>query len=501
MPLDTPHVMKYYLRATYPCAAGLLTSMGNAPVSWPALTLIGVGIVVYLFSKAKGVVPSFMVGVLFGTGYYLATLSWLVFPFLVEPAKNGWMAPFALIVTAVGLSLLWGLVFGVPALLKDELRYKYFFLGLSWIAVELLREHLFTGFPWGMFAYTLDGTPIIQITSIIGANGLTGLIIFLTILPFVWKNFGQGALISITVLVAIWFWGWQRVPPKMHFEPSGGIVRIIQPNIPQKDKWEPLKQSENFNLLLDLSNSAGKNNASLIIWPETAVTVFVDEKDMSNISARIGHRPLVAGYRRYNDNRMYNSLMSLDAKGSLEQIYDKQHLVPFGEFIPFEGFLKWILVSGLANDEIWDFSEGTGMSFLDLPVLGTVRALICYEAIFPHEVRTDRRPDILLQITNDAWIGNSWGPKQHFVMAKTRSTELGLPLVRVSNNGISAVIDGYGRIVSKLDVGTRGVLDSQIPASQPATFYSKAGDWPLRFLLFLSGAFLFIRSKIITNIS
>ena len=125
--------------------------------------------------------------------------------------------------------------------------------------------------------------------------------------------------------------------------------------------------------------------------------------------------------------------------------------------------------------------------------------MICYEAIFPHEVRTKERPDTLLQITNDAWIGNSWGPKQHFVIAKTRSTELGLPLVRVSNNGISAIVDGFGRPVQLLDVGTEGVLDSQIPQSHPPTIYAKVGDWPLKISLFLLGVSLLIRSKIITN--
>ena len=490
--------MNLPFRPIYPFLAGLLASMGNAPVSWPIFTLIAVGIAVYLFSRETRFFSSFMVGYLFGAGYFLVTLSWLIFPFLVEPSDTGWMAPFALILTVLGLSLFWGISFGIPNLWKHNSKDRFLILGIGWVAFELLREHLFTGFPWGLLAYTLDGTPVMQVTSLIGANGLTALIIFLAIIPFIWKRFGHGVGISIGIFAIIWFWGWQRLPIETEFT-SGETIRIIQPNIPQRDKWDPILQGEFFDLLIDLSNTPHENEPNLVIWPETAVTVFIDEEDMAFLSSKINNVPLISGYRRFAENRMFNSLMVLNTNGELNQVYDKQHLVPFGEFIPFEGVLKWLMGSGLANNEIWDFSEGTGSRFITLPVLGKTRALICYEAIFPHEVRTKERPDTLLQITNDAWIGNSWGPKQHFVIAKTRSTELGLPLVRVSNNGISAIVDGFGRPVQILDVGTEGVLDSQIPQSHPPTIYAKVGDWPLIICLFLLGVSLLIRSKIITN--
>ncbi len=491
--------MNLPLRSVYPFLAGLVASLGNAPITWSIFTLIGIGFAVYLFSKENSFYSSFKVGYFFGAGYFLVTLSWLIFPFLVEPDKTGWMAPFALVLTALGLSLFWGISFGIPNLWKNESKDKFLVLAVCWVAFELLREYLFTGFPWGLFAYTLDGTPIIQVTSLIGANGLTALIIFLAIIPFLWKHFGQGIGMTIVVLTIIWFWGWQRVPAETEYTSSGELIRIVQPNIPQRDKWDPILQSEFFNLLLDLSNSPSDNEIGLVIWPETAITVFVDEEDMAYISSKVNNTPLISGFRRFIENRMYNSLMVLNSNGTLHQVYDKQHLVPFGEFIPFEGILKWVMNSGLANDEIWDFSEGTGSRFLTLPVLGKVRALICYEAIFPHEVRTRERPDTLLQITNDAWIGNSWGPQQHFVIAKARSTELGLPLVRVSNNGVSAIVDGFGRSIEMLDTGTVGILDTQIPKSLPPTIYSKVGDWPLVIFLFLLGVCLLIRSKIITN--
>lgn len=491
--------MNLSFRPIYPFLTGLLASFGNAPVSLPIFTLIAVGIAVYLFARETSFFSSFMVGYLFGAGYFLVTLSWLVFPFLVEPSDTGWMAPFALILTAFGLSLLWGISFGIPYLWSKNSKDRFLFLGIGWTAIEMLREHLFTGFPWGLFAYTLDETPVIQLTSLIGANGLTALIIFLAIIPFIWKKFGQGIGISIGIFAIIWFWGWQRLPIETEFESSGEMVRIIQPNIPQRDKWDPILQKDFLNLMIDLSNDPQENEIGLVIWPETAITVFVEEEDMAFISSMVNNNPLISGYRRIADNRMYNSLMVLNATGELNQNYDKQHLVPFGEYVPFESMLKLLMGSGLANNEIWGFSEGTGSRLISLPILGKTRALICYEAIFPHEVRTRERPDTLLQITNDAWIGNSWGPKQHFVIAKTRSTELGLPLVRVSNNGISAIVDGFGRPIQKLDVGTTGVLNSQIPKSLPPTIYAKFGDWPLIISLILLGLFLLIRLKIITN--
>lgn len=487
-------------RPIFPFLAGLIASLGNAPASLPLITLVGAGIAVYFSFRETKFKSTFRVGFLFGAGYFVLTLSWLIYPFLVDPDETRWMAPFAPLLTALGLSLFWGLAFGMPTLLTENSRDRMLVLLIGWIALELLREHLFTGFPWGMFAYTLDRTPIMQVTSLIGANGLTALLIGLVIVPFLGKHLWHGVAASVGLLALVWTWGSYRIPPEIEFKRSDETIRIIQPNIPQSEKWDPMLQSANINLLLELSNRPSENEIDLLIWPETAITVFVNEEDMALISLKVKNIPFVAGFRRLAANRMYNSLLALDDQGELEQIYDKQHLVPFGEFIPFEGMLKWIQGSGLANDEIWDFSEGSGSKFLNLPVLGKARALICYEAIFPNEVRTGERPDSLLQITNDAWIGNSWGPRQHFAIAKARATELGLPLIRVSNNGISAVTDGYGQPIQMLDVGVRGVLDANIPITLPPTFYSKVGDWPLVIVLFLSAMFLLIRSKTITNI-
>ena len=491
--------MTLTFRPIYPLLTGLLASLGNAPFSWPILTLFAVGLAVYLFARETSFRASFMVGYLFGVGYFIVTLSWLIFPFLVEPSETGWMAPIALLLTVLGVSLFWGISFGIPNLWQTNGRDRFLLLALVWIALELFREHLFTGFPWGLLAYTLDGTPVIQVTSLIGANGLTALLILLAIIPFIWSRLAYGVGISVGIFALIWFWGWQRLPITAEYTSSGEVVRIIQPNIPQRDKWDPILQGEFLTQLIGLSNQPNTNDPSLLIWPETAITPFVDEEDLAYISAKVDNVPLISGYRRIAANRMYNSLMVLDIDGDLRAVYDKQHLVPFGEFVPFESVLKWLLGTGLANNEIWDFSEGTGPGVLDLPVLGKTRVLICYEAIFPHEVRTGERPDALLQITNDAWIGNSWGPEQHFAIAKTRSTELGLPLVRVSNNGISAIVDGYGRPVQSLNVAARGVMDVQIPPSLPPTLYAKLGDWPLLIALFLLGVCLLIRSKIITN--
>uniref|UniRef100_UPI001CD67A19 apolipoprotein N-acyltransferase n=1 Tax=Xinfangfangia pollutisoli TaxID=2865960 RepID=UPI001CD67A19 len=279
----------------------------------------------------------------------------------------------------------------------------------------------------------------------------------------------------------------------------GGTVRLVQPAIPQALKWDPELARENFATLLRLSRDGdGPAPVDLVIWPETALPYLVEPgSDLPGIIAQTLGRPAAVGAQRAEGPLGWNSLLLIGAQGQIEATYDKVHLVPFGEYVPL----------GEAAFDLFDlgaFSARTGATYsagappadpVDFgPRLGPGRVLICYEAIFPDEIGLDGpRPDWLLQITNDAWFGTLTGPYQHFALTRLRAVEQGMPLVRVANTGISAVVDARGRIAQDaagrpllLPLGVEATLDAALPGTLPAPPYAQIGDLPL-WLLLLSG--------------
>ena len=472
--------------------AGGITALGQEPFSLPIFTIIGIGIGIYFFGKEQSFKRTFLAGLGFGSGYALVLMHWIVFPFFVEPEKTGWLAPFALIVMVLGFALFWGFAFGLPILIAGLHWVRFIVLAVSWTSIEIIREYIFTGFPWGLLGYIWGDTPIAQLASIVGVHGLSFFTLLAVILPFVIRRKWLGSGISIVFAVLLWLYGDHRLTNGNELSPTSSQIRIIQPNVPQNEKWNPLKLDLYLNHLIELSNSYPSENIDLVIWPETALTIFADEQDFYALSQWVEKKPLLLGYRRIVDGKMFNSMGYIATDGLVNEIYDKQYLVPFGEFIPLERLLKFLTFSPLVNQEIWDFSSGTTSQFMKIPEVGNLRALICYEAIFPHLVRTKERPEALIQITNDAWIGKNAGPKQHYVMAKFRSIELGLPLLRSSNPGISAVVDSYGNEVAIVPLNQSGFIDAKIPSSIAPTIYSNYGDWPLKIFLVLITAFLLV---------
>ena len=200
------------------------------------------------------------------------------------------------------------------------------------------------------------------------------------------------------------------------------------------------------------------------------------------MAAAAGDVPVVAGVNRAEGDRYYNSLILLDG-GAVTQVYDKRHLVPFGEYIPFGALAARLGIVPL--NVVAGFSKGQGSALVDLPGIGPARALICYEAIFAEEIATDTRPRLLLVISNDAWFGTGAGPRQHYQQARLRAIEQGLPVVRVANRGVSAVIDGRGQIVAPVrSLGPYG-RDVALPPALAPTPYGRWGDWPLLAVLAL----------------
>ncbi|NOX41249.1 MAG: apolipoprotein N-acyltransferase [Alphaproteobacteria bacterium] len=272
-------------------------------------------------------------------------------------------------------------------------------------------------------------------------------------------------------------------------------LRLIQPNAEQEKKWDPRYSPVYFRRQLELSAEPAKTPRDLVIWPEAAVTLWLGQapKIQKLITEAAGpNAQAIIGIRRFEGARIYNSMAVLGQDGRAREVYDKTHLVPFGEYVPFGSFLSKFGIYGLAAEDGAGFSAGknTGKNrrLLDLGKLGQVLPLICYESIFPNMVHTDGpRPDWILQITNDAWFGKIAGPQQHLAQARVRAVEQGLPFIRVANTGISAVIDPNGRILAQLSMGVAGKLDADLPGHFAPTFYSRTGDW-LMFALLLGAA-------------
>ena len=271
-----------------------------------------------------------------------------------------------------------------------------------------------------------------------------------------------------------------------------GTIRLVQPNAPQDEKWDPAKAPVFVGRLLAATEAEGAPD--LIVWPETAIAWPLDIAGpvLSRAAAAADGTPLITGINRRNEaDEWFNSLVLLDETGLVADTYDKVHLVPFGEYIPFRiEFLK-----AMAGFGSFGFSPGESVRLIDTP-LGNALPLICYEAIFPrHGAGLTERPDYLLQITNDAWFGTFSGPYQHLDQARFRAVEMGVPLVRAANTGVSAVIAPDGRVISMLPLGEEGYLDAVLPLPYPQTLYSRIGDWPVGIFLLATLAALWVARR------
>ncbi|MCB1398392.1 MAG: apolipoprotein N-acyltransferase [Rhodobacteraceae bacterium] len=269
--------------------------------------------------------------------------------------------------------------------------------------------------------------------------------------------------------------------------PAPGIaLRLVQGNVPQHLKWNPDYVEGFFQRHLALTATPAASPRALVIWPESAAPFFLDRPGGGLVAAAeaAGGATVMLGLdRRSRDaegtRHYHNSLAVLDPAGAPVATYDKHHLVPFGEYVPLIGALAegegW---GGLVGRALSGYTPGPGPVVLDLGLLGRVLPLICYEAVFPRDLRTPERPDWIVQITNDAWFGSLAGPYQHFAQARLRAVETGLPLVRAANTGVSAVVDARGRVVAELALNVTGVLDADLPGALPPTPYARTGDAP-----------------------
>ncbi len=478
-------------RSLLAAALGALAAAALPPLHLlPALPVAFTGLVWLLDGSARRR-GAFAAGWWFGFGHFLAALYWIGNAFLVDAGKFGWMAPLAVAGLAAALA-----VFPALALLASHVvgatgAGRVLVLAAAWTIAEWLRAQLFTGFPWALVGYvwTLSDS-MLQLTAAVGVYGLGLLTVAAAAMPATLADAAAGArprwrpLAAMgAALVLVWSGGALRLAGAEVTEVPDVRLRLVQANIPQREKWRPDRIRANLSRHLQLTSGPGAALISHVIWPETAVPCFVVEdpawRALLGGLVKADGLLLTGAPRAEGDCsgsfRGWNSIFAIDAKGAVVATYDKFHLVPFGEYLPFRPLLERFGLAKLAHGAR-DFSSGPGPRTLELPGLPRLSPLICFEVIFPDRV-TERgsRPGWLLNLTNDAWFGISPGPLQHFAMARTRAVEQGLPLVRAAGTGISAIVDPYGRTVRSLGLGQSGVVDGALPMALAETPYARLG--------------------------
>ena len=468
--------------------AGAVASLGHAPLGLWWLGIAGLAAGCWLARSAATARRAALAGWALGLGYFAGTLNWLISPFLVEPERYGWMAPFALLFMAGGLALFWGAASGLARWIGGARR-----LWLAWpVAMglaELARGHVLTGFPWGGPGEFWVDTPLLGLAGWIGASGLGALsLAFAALLAEALRARRRpvavaGLALAAAGLTALGAMVLARPLPA----PSRAVtIRLVQPNAEQRLKWQPDHAGRFLRRAIELSAASPPGPApDLVIWPETSVPYLLnDAAPVLGEIARAAGAPVVLGIQRAEEGpRYYNSMVAIGRDGSVSAIYDKAHLVPFGEYTPLGDLLYRFGIRGFAARYGAGYSAGAGGDLLDLGTAGKALPLICYEAIFPGDLRRRGRADWILQITNDAWFGSFSGPQQHLAIARLRAAEFGLPLLRAANTGISALIDARGRVVASLPLGEAGYLDVSLPGAAGETFYARHGDGLLTLLL------------------
>ena len=468
---------------------GVGIGLGQVPFAQPWIALPALVVAFLMFRATHSPRIAFRRGWALGAGYAVLVLFWIVEPFLVDIARHGWMAPVALVLMAAGFGLFWGLAFWLARWLAPTLGALA--LVLTWTGVEVLRSYALTGFPWGLVGYIWTETPLLQLSAFVGPHGMTLLtLLFAAALVMAWtarhRWIAIGALVAVGVGLTAAGHARQQAPVPGSAE-ALPVVRLIQPNADQRQKWDPQMIPVFYQRQLALTAEDATPPPDLVIWSEVSVPFLLNDPDapLWEIAGAAGEARVILGGQRLIGDRAYNSLAVLDRQGEVTAVYDKAHLVPFGEYLPLSDLMGRLGLAPLAAQYGLGYTAGDMSQVLDLGPLGRALPLICYESIFPHEMHVEDRPDWLLLVTNDGWFGKFSGPYQHFAQARARTVEFGLPMVRVANTGISAVIDARGRVIDSLPLGVAGRLDVALPPPLPATLYSRMGDIPVVLLLLL----------------
>ena len=504
---------------------GAVSATGFAPLHlWP-LTLLALAGWMALVARAPRGWRAAGIGWAFGVGHFAIGLNWIATAFTYQAAMPAWLGWIAVVLLSLYLAIYPALTAWSAWLVKlrgdthfAAPSYLLAFAGL-WILTEWLRSWIFTGFAWnplGVIAVPHAAEP----ARWIGTYGMSGIVFLLAgVLILTWFRRRVAATALFGSVLALWGAAFvsqmgSNVDGAIHSKGVAAIpITVVQPNVGQEDKWEGSKADANFAKLARLTTPKD-DIPRLILWPEAAVPDYLErgypsvyyDRSPAEARARIVRlmNPddvMLLGALKLELDKAgdvvgaRNAVMTVHADGTLGPRYDKAHLVPYGEYLPMRPILSALGLSRLAPGDI-DFWPGPGPRTLDLGAFGRAGLQICYEIIFSGQVvDRDHRPDFIFNPSNDAWFG-SWGPPQHLAQARLRAIEEGLPVIRATPTGISAVIDADGRILDSLPMHEAGRIDTVVPPAHAPTLFARFGNGlPVGFaLLLLALAIAFRRS-------
>lgn len=508
--------------------AGALAVLAQAPYDFFAVCFISFPLLVWLLDGATGEAsdgwfwplrPAFAIGWWFGFGYFLAGLWWIGSALLVEADSFAWALPFAVVGIPLALAFFYGFATAVARLLWSNDIGRIAALAFGFGLAEWLRDFLFTGFPWNAVGYAAMPVPLLmQSVSVTGMVGMNALAVFVFALPALLaarRHVRLGAALLAVLVAAHVGFGYIRLAIPEKPAERGLDVRIVQPAVDLSEKWDASVPDRIFATLMGLSAKApeaGHDKPQLILWPETSVPFFFAERPdaLTALGEMLDDgQMLIAGVVREEggsaadaDRRYYNSVVAIDDKGEIADAVDKVHLVPFGEYLPLADLLGRF---GLKQLVAGPTTYAAGNERHPIALSGGIRVLpfICYEVIFPDLVAIDATSaELIVNVTNDAWFGDTPGPYQHFRQAQIRAVENGVPLLRAANNGISAVVDPRGRILDALAIDARGAIDVHVPISDQAIISSRQRriNGLMILLLFALAAFTSnVRQKLRAN--
>ncbi len=465
-----------------PLLLGALSATGFAPRGWWPVALLALAGLVMLLARQRRLRDALRTGWAFGLGQFVVGLDWIATSFTYQDAMPHWLGWVAVVLLSLYLAVYPAIAAGLGWKLgRNRLPALAAGLAGAWIVSEWLRATLFTGFAWNPL-----GAMLVDIGTLarwIGTYGLSGVMVLTAgaLAALAARRWQAAALLAtplaLTAAVAMLT---HPAPPAAADAPR---VRVVQPNINQNEKWDPALAMRNYRRLAELSGQPGAQ-PRLLLWPEAAVPAYLGEDPASRVALAglLGPRDLLltgAGDlirdREGNVTGAHNSLFAIDARGAVVGRYDKAHLVPYGEYLPMRPLLSRIGLSRLAPGDL-DFAAGSGPRTLPLPGFGAMGVQICYEMIFSgHVVDRAHRPDVLFNPSNDAWFGKS-GPPQHLAQARLRAIEEGLPVLRSTPTGISALINADGRVLGQIDWRRPGAFDATLPRPLPPTPFARLGN-------------------------
>ncbi len=522
IPIERPNIVSsLYLRLTenltgwrralLTILAGASVTLALPPFDFLPAGFIGFPLLVLLIDSSgittatgwKRLLPAFRTGWLFGFGYFLAGLWWIGMALLVDAENFAWALPLAILGLPAFLAFFFAFAAAFARIFWGAGLIRILVLAIALGITEWLRAFILTGFPWNALGYMLMPTPLLMqsvtITGLYGMNVLAVVIFAMPALLFGDKRqrygWRSGLITACALLIAHASYGaWRLQQAESEPTADAPVIRLVQASIAQDAKWDNQLRRTIFDKHLDLSTRPPANGQpvpDVIIWPETSVPYVLPqvEEALSAIGKALQpNQMLLAGAVRGEGEDLsayYNSIFAVNAAGQVTATADKVHLVPFGEYLPLEGLLRSVGMQEVVELP-GGFTAAPARHALNVSPSLTLLPLICYEAIFPSELGYQGKSiDAIINITNDAWYGNTPGPYQHFRQAQLRAVEQGLPLLRAANNGISAITDSYGRITKHLNLNEVGFIDGRLPPKATGFWRKPAGETQFFTLLFI----------------